>query len=72
MNARMTRANHIDDKIIEALKVSERPLSTRELCFKIDRAWHTVDSHCLKLQIDGKLGVIRAGNITLWHINGNK
>lgn len=70
MNDRMKRANHIDDMIIETLKESQRPLSTREIGLKIENAWHTVNSHCLRLQADGKLEVIRAGNITLWSING--
>ncbi len=69
MNNREKMNNSIDKKILDLLKSSDKPLSTREISLKIKKAWHTVNAHCLRLQLEGKIKVIRAGNITLWSIN---
>ena len=69
---RAARATNIDDDILYILKHTHQPLSTRQICLKINRAWHTVNSHCLKLHAENKLNVIRAGNITLWSINNGR
>ncbi len=72
MSNRLARASNIDEDILYVLKFAHAPLSTLQICDKVNRAWHTVNSHCLKLQTDGKLKVIRAGNITLWSMNNGR
>jgi len=61
---------NIDRDIIKVLKENEHPVSTREIALKIDRAWHSVNTHCLKLQLQGKIHGFRAGRMNLWEIKG--
>lgn len=58
----------IDLEILNALKNSENPLSTRDLALKIKRAWHSVQTHCLKLQLKGKIHGFTVTNINIWQI----
>ncbi len=72
MNHRTKVAISIDDSILSILEKSDHPLSTREISLKIKKAWHTVNSHCMRLQIDGKLECFRTGNNTLWSVKYEK
>ena len=58
----------IDQEILNALKSSKNPLSTRDLALKIGRAWHSVQTHCLKLQLKGKIKGFNVTNINVWEI----
>ena len=58
----------IDVDIIKILKESENPVSSREIALKIGRAWHTVNTHCMQLQIDGKIERLKISNLNLWRI----
>lgn len=58
----------IDLEIINALKISENPISTRDLALKIKRAWHSVQTHCLKLQLKGQINGFTVTNINSWEI----
>jgi len=56
----------IDLEILNALKNSKTSLSTRDLALKIDRAWHSVQNHCLKLQLKDKINGFTVTNINIW------
>ena len=58
----------IDSDILNILRSSELPVSTRDLGIKIKRAWHSVNNHCLRLQLDGKIEGFKIGNMNLWTI----
>ena len=58
----------IDLDILEVLRNSKIPISTRDIGLKIGRAWHSVQSHCLRLQIDGKVIGYRISNLNVWEI----
>jgi|TARA_B100002003_G_C14018241_1_gene491125 hypothetical protein len=58
----------IDQEILNTLKSSKNPISTRDLSLKIGRAWYSVQTHCLKLQIDGKIDGFTVTNINVWKI----
>jgi len=58
----------IDLEILNALKISENPLSTRDLALKIGRAWHSVQTHCLKLQLKGQVNGFTVTNINIWEM----
>ena len=58
----------IDVDIIEILKNTKIPVSTRDIAVKIGRAWHSVQGHCLRLQIDGKIIGYRISNLNVWEI----
>ena len=56
----------IDQEILNSLKSSASPLSTRDLAIKIGRAWHSVQTHCLKLQLKGQINGFTVTNINIW------
>jgi hypothetical protein len=56
----------IDQEILSTLKTSKNPISTRNLSLKISRAWYSVQTHCLKLQLDGKINGFTVTNINVW------
>ena len=56
----------IDQEILNSLKSSSNPLSTRDLAIKIGRAWHSVQTHCLKLQLKGQINGFTVTNINIW------
>ena len=58
----------IDVDILEVLKNTKIPVSTRDIALKIGRAWHSVQGHCLRLQIDGKIFGYRISNLNVWEI----
>ena len=58
----------IDVDILEVLKNTKIPVSTRDIALKIGRAWHSVQGHCLRLQIDGKIVGYRISNLNVWEI----
>lgn len=58
----------IDNDIVNILSSSERPFSTRDIAIKIKRAWHSVNNHCLRLQLAGKVDGFKVGNMNLWTI----
>ena len=62
----MKIGEEIEKKILEIIKKSEKPVSTRELCLKIGRAWHSVNTHCLKMQLAGNIHGFKVGNMNLW------
>lgn len=62
------RAMKIDRDILKVLASSKRPVSTRDLALKISRAWHSVQTHCLILQLKGKINGYRISNINVWEL----
>ena len=62
----------IEKGILEVLEVSDRPISTREIAIQIKRAWHSVQNHCLRLQIQNKIIGFRISNLNVWEIDHKK
>ena len=58
----------IDADILKVLQESKIPVSTRDIGIKIGRAWHSVQNHCLRLQIEGKITGYRISNLNVWEI----
>lgn len=58
----------IDEEILNTIEDSKNPLSTRDLALKIGRAWHSVQVHCLKLQLKGKINGFTVTNINIWEL----
>ena len=66
MSNRSNISASIRSKILKLITESENPVSTREIGLKINRAWHTIMTHCLKLQLEGKINGFKVGNMNLW------
>ena len=58
----------IDQEILDTLRKAKNPLTTRDLALKIGRAWHSVQVHCLKLQLKGRVRGFMITNINVWEI----
>lgn len=58
--------NGIQKDILKVIEESDRPVSSREIALKIKRAWHSVNTHCLRLQIAGKVNGYKIGNMNVW------
>ena len=54
------------DAILDAIKETKNPISTTDISKKIKKSWHTVDRHCLKLQLMEKINGFKVGNMNLW------
>ncbi len=62
----------IDREILNCLKAAKNPLSTRDMALRIGRAWHSVQVHCLKLQLNGKIEGFTVSNINVWELKERK
>ena len=58
----------IEKDIIRVLKRAETPISTRDISIQINRAWHSVQNHCLKLQLKGEVDGFNISNLNVWKI----
>ena len=58
----------IESDILKVLHEAETPISTRDIALKIERAWHSVQSHCFRLQIAGKINGYRISNLNVWEL----
>ncbi|MBI4010581.1 MAG: hypothetical protein HY361_05395 [Candidatus Aenigmarchaeota archaeon] len=58
----------IESDILQVLNESKTPISTRDIALKIDRAWFSVQSHCMKLQLQDKIIGYKISNLNVWEI----
>ena len=59
---------NIERDILKLLDSADRPISTRDISLKIRRAWHSVQNHCLRLQLKGEIDGFRISNLNVWVI----
>ncbi|MBI4451227.1 hypothetical protein HY642_04590 [Candidatus Woesearchaeota archaeon] len=62
------RQHAIDVEIITLLRSRGLPTSTRDLSVQTGRAWHSIQTHCLRLQLDGKVDGFSVGGMNLWQL----
>ena len=58
----------VEAEIIKCLSSSINPKSTQELADEINRPWHSIQTRCLRLQLNDKVNGFRVGRINLWQI----
>ena len=68
----MPRGKEIEDRILKALKKSNKLLSTNDLSQKIGVSWHPVRFHCLRLQMERKIDGYKVGNVNVWFLRCKK
>lgn len=66
--ANIRKEEELKARIVGLLRNSRNPMSTSDLSSKLNKAWHTIDRTCLKLQIDGKLDGFKVGRMNLWKL----
>lgn len=58
-----------DDMKKDILKIilkNQIPISTQDISTELQKPWHSIQTRCLKLQIDNKITGFRVGRINLW------
>jgi len=56
--------------ILDLISSFKRPLSTQEVADNLGgKPWHSVQTRCLMLQVEGKVEGFRVGRMNLWQIN---
>lgn len=58
----------LEVEIVKSLSNSINPKSTQEIADEIKKPWHSIQTRCLRLQINNKLIGFRVGRINLWQI----
>lgn len=58
--------------ILRVLKGFDRPVSTQEIASKLGKPWHSVQTRCLMLQVEGRVDGFRVGRMNLWQLADNK
>jgi repressor of nif and glnA expression len=58
----------IKQDILNVLSNSKKPVSTQDIAEKVARPWHSIQTRCLKLQLEGKVDGFKVGRINLWEI----
>lgn len=52
--------------ILTTIKSNDNPISTQDISLKLSKPWHSIQTRCLRLQIDNKINGFRVGRINLW------
>jgi repressor of nif and glnA expression len=63
---RIKKEDKLKLSIIEILNNSVNPVSTQEIASQLEKPWHSIQTRCLRLQIEGKINGFRVGRINLW------
>jgi hypothetical protein len=58
----------VTTEIVKSLTNSVNPKSTQEIADEINHPWHSVQTRCLRLQINNQVIGFRVGRINLWQI----
>ena len=66
MQKREKRGADIDSKIAGILRNEQHPISTRGLALKAKLSWHTIITHCLRMQLIKKINGYKIGNLNVW------
>ena len=62
------KEDELEARIIKCLSNSINPKSTQEIADEMDKPWHSVQTRCLRLQLNDKVIGFRVGRINLWQI----
>ena len=54
--------------ILLLLSSQKNPISTQDISRGLKKPWHSIQTRCLKLQIEGEVEGFRIGRINLWQI----
>lgn len=58
----------IETEIVKYLSNFPFPKSTQEIADGVGHPWHSIQTRCLRLQINNELIGFRVGRINLWQI----
>ena len=52
--------------ILKIVQKNSAPVSTQDISTKLEKPWHSIQTRCLRLQLDSKIIGFRVGRINLW------
>jgi Mn-dependent DtxR family transcriptional regulator len=55
-------------EILEFLRQQTQHISTQDIADKLTRPWHSIQTRCLRLQLEGSVDGFRVGRVNLWKI----
>jgi hypothetical protein len=58
----------LEAEILKSLFNSINPKSTQEIADETNHPWHSIQTRCLRLQLNDKVIGFRVGRINLWQI----
>lgn len=58
----------LEGEILKSLSNAINPKSTQEIADEINHPWHSIQTRCLRLQVNNKLNGFRVGRINLWQV----
>ena len=62
------KEDEVTIEIVKSLSNSINPKSTQEIADEIKHPWHSIQTRCLRLQLDNQVIGFRVGRINLWQI----
>ena len=62
------KRDELKENILKLLKKVGQPVSTHDIAIELSKPWHSVQTRCLMLQVDGKVAGFRVGRMNLWQI----
>jgi repressor of nif and glnA expression len=66
MMNRTKKEDKVKEGIIDLISKSAKPMSTQEIAEKLGKPWHSIQTRCLMLQIEGKINGFRVGRTNIW------
>jgi hypothetical protein len=58
----------LEGEILKSLSNVINPKSTQEIADETNHPWHSIQTRCLRLQLNNKVIGFRVGRINLWQI----
>ena len=52
--------------ILKLIHKNNSPISTQDISLELKKPWHSIQTRCLRLQINNKINGFRVGRINLW------
>lgn len=62
------KEDEVEAEILKSLSNSINPRSTQEIADETSHPWHSIQTRCLRLQLNNKVIGFRVGRINLWQI----
>ena len=62
----VNKKDELKEMVLKLLKKVGRPISTQDISIELNKPWHSIQTRCLMLQVDGKIIGFRVGRINLW------
>ena len=62
------KEDSLKKEILNLLSRAVQPVSTQDICNELSKPWHSIQTRCLRLQIENKVLGFRVGRINLWQI----